>query len=69
MKYKNNYKNINMIGLNKAENGNGLINNYSFKNSNYSNNYNIEKKFEKIKPKKIEYYSNSNSIMLELKKK
>ena len=56
MKYKN--KNNNMIGFNKTENENGSINNYSFKNSNYSNNYNIVKKFEKIKPKKFEYYSN-----------
>ena len=65
MKYKN--KNNNMIGFNKTENENASTNNYSFKNSNYSNNYNIVKKFEKIKPKKFEYYS--NSVMLKLKKK
>ena len=65
MKYKN--KNNNMIGFNKTENENASINNNSFKNSNYSNNYNIVKKFEKIKPKKFEYYS--NSVMLKLKKK
>ena len=65
MKYKN--KNNNMIGFNKTENENASMNNYSFKNSNYSNNYNIVKKFEKIKPKKFEYYS--NSVMLKLKKK
>ena len=65
MKYKNN--NNNKIDFNKVENENGSINNYSFKNSNYSNNYNIAKKFEKIKPEKFEYYS--NSVMLKLKKK